>query len=133
RVMLTCVGLVLSCCLTAVLSVVLKNEGLHQLAWGLTGLLLGLMAVTTVPLLYLEHCLHLSATKERPLPGLSVMQLPMIPATIVVYGAALFGAAGIRQIDWRGIRYQIESRGRVKRLNDGPYRPASTNGAATLL
>ncbi len=133
RVMLTCAGLVLSCCLTGVLSVVLEDRGHEGLAWALTGLLLGLMAVTTIPLLYLEHCLHGAATKERPLPGLSVMQLPMIPATIVVYGMALFGAAGIRQIDWRGIRYQIGPGGRVKRLNDGPYRPASNNGAASLL
>ena len=133
QVMLMCLGMVLSCGLTGLLSVVLPEQGMQGAAWGLTGLLLGLMTITTVPLLYLEHCLHRAATKERPLPGLSVMQLPMIPATIVLYGVALWGAARMRQIDWRGIRYEIGPRGRVKRLNDGPYRAASNNGATSLL
>ncbi|MEY3173254.1 MAG: hypothetical protein RLZZ436_1168 [Planctomycetota bacterium] len=133
RVMLTCLGLVLSCILTGLVSSFAVQQGAAWAAWMLWGLLLGLMVVTTAPLLYLEQCLHAAATKERPIPGLSVMQLPMIPATIVVYGAALLGAARMRRIDWRGICYQIGPRGRVRRLNDGPYRSAPDNGAASLL
>lgn len=133
RVMLTCVGLVVSCCLTALMKSVASSELSLWTTWVLPGLLLSLMVLTTVPLLYLEHCLHTGASKDRPVPGLSIMQLPMIPATIAVYGMALLGAANLRQIDWRGIRYQIGRGGGVRRLNDGPYRSAPDSGVASLL
>jgi hypothetical protein len=71
--------------------------------------------------MYIEICLHRNAPEDRPVSGLSLMQLPMIPVTVVLYFIALFSALRLRTIDWRGIQYDILQGGAVRRRNYKPW------------
>ena len=53
-----------------------------------------------------------------------------VPLTQVVYLASLASASFLRQIEWRGITYQLEGAGRVRLLGYQPYQRAAHMPAA---
>ena len=53
--------------------------------------------------------------------GVALRCVCAITVTQYVYFAALCSAVALRVVEWRGITYEIQSRGRVKRLDYEPY------------
>jgi cellulose synthase/poly-beta-1,6-N-acetylglucosamine synthase-like glycosyltransferase len=133
QVVFTCLGLVASCVMTAIVNPIAAKAGVAGVPAAIALLLASLILITTVPLLYVEYCLHRSEAKERNVPGLTIQQLPLIPVTIVVYGLAVFSACLMREIDWRGIRYSVGPGGRIHRLNDVPFGSAASGNSESLL
>ena len=121
QLMLTCIGLVISAVATGVIVPFALAAGHTVSAVTLLTLTLSTIALTVLPLMYIEVCLHLSSPKDRPIPGLTLMQLPMIPVTVVLYFIALFSALRMREIDWRGIHYEIQRDGSIRRRNYHPW------------
>jgi glycosyltransferase involved in cell wall biosynthesis len=132
-VMLTCFGMVLSCVLAAIVSPAAMRGGLPLVARGIPSLLGLLIAVTTVPLLYTEYCLRPPKSCIRYAIETAFIHVPLIIATILLYAAAVFSACTIREIDWRGIRYEIGRGGSIRRLNDAPYRSRTPGATESLL
>ena len=58
--------------------------------------------------------------------GIVLKCVSAIAVTQYVYFAALCSAIRLRVVDWRGIGYEIHSRGRVKRLDYAPYASVAT-------
>jgi cellulose synthase/poly-beta-1,6-N-acetylglucosamine synthase-like glycosyltransferase len=133
QVVFTCLGLVASCVLTAIVNPIVARSGITWVPALLASLLAAMILVTTIPLLYVEYCLHRSEPKERNVRGLTILQLPLIPVTIVVYGLAVFSACRMREIDWRGIRYSVGAGGRILRLNDVPFGGAASSKSESLV
>ena len=133
QVVLTCCGLVLSCVLAAVVSPAAMRGGFPVIARAIPSLLGLLIMVTTIPLLYTEYCLKPPKSRLLYALHLATVQFPLILVTIGLYGAAVFSACTIRQIDWRGIRYSIGRRGEIRRLNDGPFRSKPAGTTESLL
>ena len=121
QLMLTCIGLVVSAVAAALLLPMAFAQTPQLSAWILLITTGTAIAATVLPLMYIEICLHLNAPKDRPVSGLSLMQLPMIPVTVVLYFIALFSALRLQTIDWRGIQYDILPDGVVRRRNYKPW------------
>jgi branched-subunit amino acid ABC-type transport system permease component len=54
-------------------------------------------------------------------PGVFARILPAIPLTQVVYAVSLISALFARKVEWRGIRYEIDGRGRIRLVEYHPY------------
>lgn len=132
-VMLTGFGLVLSCVLAAIVSLAAMRGGLPLVARGIPSLLGLLIGVTVIPLLYTEYCLRPPKSKFRYVIETTVIQIPLIAATIAFHAAAVLSATAIRRIDWRGINYAVSRGGVIRRLNYAPYRSRTEGTTESLL
>lgn len=108
-------------------------SGMDWLAWTVLGVLGASVLGTGLPLVYIDWYFYHTAPADRPLSTLHPKHVPVVPLTILVHLAAVLAACRVREVDWRGIRYAVEPGGRVRRLNDEPYRGVPANGADSIV
>jgi hypothetical protein len=72
-------------------------------------------------LVWIDGYFYYTAPEDEPLATLHPKHIPVVPLTIVLQLAALISACRLRTIDWRGVRYAIDGRDSVRRLDYAPY------------
>lgn len=121
NIVLTTFGMALSGPLAIGVAFAAWFQGMDWLAWTVLGTLVAGVLAAGLPLVYIDGYFYYTAPEDRPLSNLHPKHIPVVPLTLLIQLCAVIAACRVREVDWRGIRYTVESDGRIRKLNDTPY------------